>query len=150
MLTAQKVDLRIMVRADLPQVLDIDAASFDNAWDKADYERILGRLGTLAYVAELQGEIVGVMVFERQKKFFYIGNLAVRPDMRRRKIGWQLVRSLIPRLKPEDRNRLVAEVPETNLIAQIFFRDVGFVCVRTLPHFFEDTGEDGYRFVYRF
>jgi len=51
---------------------------------------------------------------------------------------------LIGKLTPERRNRIVLEVRETNLPAQLFFRSLGFRAISVLKDFYQDTTEDAY------
>ena len=46
--------------------------------------------------------------------------------------------------------RIMLEVRETNLAAQIFFRSAGFQAVSVLRSFYEDTPEDAYPMQYNF
>jgi ribosomal-protein-alanine N-acetyltransferase len=42
------------------------------------------------------------------------------------------------------------EIRETNLSAQLFFRDLGFRAISLLRDFYEDTTEDAYLMQYRY
>ena len=48
------------------------------------------------------------------------------------------------------RNRIILEVRETNLPAQLFFRENGFRAVSVLREYYEDTPEDAYLMQYRY
>jgi ribosomal-protein-alanine N-acetyltransferase len=56
---------------------------------------------------------------------------------------------LIAKLSAQRRTRIVLEVRETNLAAQLFFRQQGFRAVSLLRDFYEDTTEDAYLMQYR-
>ena len=60
------------------------------------------------------------------------------------------VTKLIGKLSPQCRNRILLEVRETNLDAQLFFRDTGFRAISVLRDFYEDTTEDAYLMQYRY
>jgi ribosomal-protein-alanine N-acetyltransferase len=59
-----------------------------------------------------------------------------------------MLRKLLGKLTPEHRNRVLLEVRETNLPAQLFFRDHGFRAVSVLKDFYQDTTEDAYLMEY--
>jgi ribosomal-protein-alanine N-acetyltransferase len=99
-------------------------------------------------VAELDGEVVGYIVYEMGRADFHVMNLAVRPDVRRRGVGQQLIAKIISKLRPCQRTEVRLEVRETNLAAQLFFRRLGFQAVRVLKDFYEDTVEDAYSMEY--
>jgi ribosomal-protein-alanine N-acetyltransferase len=55
-----------------------------------------------------------------------------------------MMEKLIGKLTPERRSRVVLEVRETNLPAQLFFRSLGFRAISVLKDFYQDTTEDAY------
>ena len=55
---------------------------------------------------------------------------------------------LIGKLTPDRRGRIVLEVRETNLPAQLFFRSLGFRATSVLKDFYEDSTEDAYLMQY--
>ena len=55
---------------------------------------------------------------------------------------------LAAKLSPERRNRIVLEVRERNLPAQIFFRSLGYRATSVLKDFYQDTTEDAYLMQY--
>ena len=59
-----------------------------------------------------------------------------------------MVSKLIGKLSSHRRTRITLEVRETNLPAQLFFKDQGFRAVRVLRTFYEDSGEDAYMLQY--
>ncbi len=61
-----------------------------------------------------------------------------------------MVRKLIGKLSSQRRTRILLEVRETNLAAQLFFRDSGFRAVSVLRDYYEDTPEDAYLMQYRY
>jgi ribosomal-protein-alanine N-acetyltransferase len=54
-----------------------------------------------------------------------------------------MIGQLIARLSIQRRTRIVTEVRETNLPAQLFFKANGFRAVCVLRDYYEDTTEDG-------
>ena len=57
---------------------------------------------------------------------------------------------LLGKLSHERRNRIMLEVRETNLEAQLFFKSVGFKAISVLRDFYEDTVEDAYLMQFRY
>ena len=100
-------------------------------------------------MAEHGETVVGFMIYELHKKRLHILNFAVHPGWRHARVGTQMVAKLVSKLSSHRRNRITLEVRESNLSAQLFFRSQGFRAVRVLPGFYEDSGEDAYRMVYR-
>jgi ribosomal-protein-alanine N-acetyltransferase len=94
--------------------------------------------------------VVGHTIYELHKNRLHVLNLAVLKDCWRQRIGSALVTKLKAKLSAQRRTRIVLEVRETNLAAQLFFRQMGFRAVAVLENNWEDTPEDAYQFVYRY
>jgi ribosomal-protein-alanine N-acetyltransferase len=84
------------------------------------------------------------MIYELHRTRLHVLNFAVLRSHRRLGIGTQMLRRLIAKLAPERRSRIVLEVRETNLPAQLFFRAAGFRAVTVLRDFYRDSDEDAY------
>mgnify|MGYP000694573899 CR=1 FL=1 len=59
-------------------------------------------------------------------------------------------RASTPVCSAQRRSRVTLEVRETNLPAQLFFRNVGFRAVSVLRCYYHDTPEDAYLMQYRY
>ncbi len=143
------VDVRWLLRHDLPEVLAIERASFEFPWLKEDFIRCLRQRNCLGMVAEHEDRVVGFMIYELSKTRIDLLNFAVAPAWRRRGVGTQMIAKLLGKLSPQRRARVTLEVRETNLPAQLFFRSAGFRAVSVLREHYEDRPEDAYRMEYR-
>lgn len=144
------VHIRWMIRRDMTEVLDIEQASFEFPWLEEDFLRCLRQRNCIGMVAEYDERVVGFMVYELHKDQLHVLNFSVRPDVRRRGIGEQMVNKLVGKLSRKGRNRIVLEIRETNLAAQMFFKNLGFKAVSVLRDYYDDTVEDAYVMQYRF
>jgi ribosomal-protein-alanine N-acetyltransferase len=144
------VHIRWMIRRDMPEVLTIEGQAFEFPWSEDDFVRCLRQRNCIGMVAEHNERVVGFMIYELHKNRLHILNFAVHEQLRRRGIGGQMIRKLISKLSPQRRSRIMLEVRETNLSAQLFFRDVGFRAISLLRDFYEDTTEDAYLMQYRY
>ena len=139
-----------MVREDLPQVLEIESASFENAWNEDEFLRCLRQRNCIGLVARLNDQVVGYVIFELHKNRLHLLNIAVDPRCLRSGIGTELIAALVGRLSAERRNRIMLEVREANLPAQLFFKSQGFRAISVLSGFYDDTDEDAYLMQYRY
>ena len=144
----QDAQIRWMIRRDLQEVLEIERASFEIAWDEEEFRCWLRQRSVIGIVAELDSRVVGYMVYELHKNQLKILNLAVHPEARRHGIGRMLVQRLIDKLCLHPRREIVLEVRETNLPAQLFLAACGFRAVTVLKRFFGE--EDAYYMMYQF
>lgn len=144
------VHIRWMIRRDMPEVLDIEGRSFEFPWSEEDFIRCLRQRNCIGMVAEYDERVVGLMIYELHKNQLHILNFAVHADFRRRGIGGQMIGKLVGKLSYQRRSRILLEVRETNLAAQLFFRDSGFKAVSVLRDFYDDTTEDAYVMQYSY
>lgn len=139
-----RVHIRWMIRRDMPEVLQIEQQSFDQAWSEEDFLRCLRQRNCIGMVAEHNDRVVGFMIYELHKNKLHILNFAVQPRCRRQGVGRQMIAKLVGKLSSHRRTRISLEVRETNLAAQMFFRAQNFIALRVLRNYYEDTGEDAY------
>ena len=145
-----KSSIRWMIRRDMPEVLDIESKSFKWPWGEREFLRCLRQRNCIGTVAEYANEVVGFMIHELHKTRLHVLNFAVDPRCLRRRIGTQMVDNLKSRLSEERRSRILLEIRDGNLTAQLFFRAQGFKAVSIMRNFYEDTEEDAYLFQYRY
>jgi len=144
-----QVHIRWMIRRDMPAVLNIEAASFENPWSEDELIRPLRHREVIGMVAELADEVVGVMIYELHKNRLHLTNFAVAPHVRRQGVGSTMVEQLSSKLSQDRRNRIMLEVRESNLAALLFFKSQGFRAIKILRDYYEDTTEDAYLMQYR-
>ncbi len=147
---ALQVHIRWMIRRDMPEVLDIEGEGFEFPWSEEDFVRCLRQRNCIGMVAEHDDRVVGFMIYELHKTRLHILNFAVGENWRRRGIGTQMSAKLVGKLSQQRRSRVTLEVRETNLAAQLFFRNQGFKAVSVLRAFYEDTPEDAYVMQFRY
>ncbi|WP_373653772.1 MULTISPECIES: ribosomal protein S18-alanine N-acetyltransferase [unclassified Schlesneria] len=138
------VQIRWMIRRDMPEVLDIERLSFEFAWSEEDFLCCLRQRNCIGMVAERQERIVGFMIYELLKSQLHVLNFAVAPWARRQGVGTQMVAKLVTKLSQQRRQEITLEVRETNLPAQLFFKRQGLSANSVLRGHYEDTDEDAY------
>lgn len=139
-----RVHIRWMIRRDMPEILEIENQSFEFPWCEEDFIRCLRQRNCIGMVAERDERIIGFMIYELHKTRLHILNFAVHDEFRRKGVGGQMAQKLIGKLSHQRRTRILLEIRETNLDAQLFFRSCGFRAVSVLRDFYEDTTEDAY------
>lgn len=144
------VHIRWMIRRDMPEVLQAERLSFEQAWTEEDFLRCLRQRNCIGMVSEHEGRVAGYMIYELHKSKLHIITFAVHPEWRRANIGTQMVGKLMSKLSSHRRTRITVEVRETNLQAQLFFSTCEFRGTRVLRNFYEDTDEDAILMEYRF
>ncbi len=141
---ALKVQIRWLIRRDMPEVLDIERQAFEFCWSEEDFLCCLRQRNCIGMVAEYNHRIVGFMIYELHKSKLHVLNLAVDPEFNGQAIGTQMVEKLVDKLSQQRRQEICLEVRENNLAAQLFFKRMGFKWRHTLRNWYDDTREDAY------
>lgn len=139
------IKIRWMIRRDLPEVLDIEDASYFRPWKEEDFLRELRNRNTIGMVAEESGWVFGFVVYELRKGRIDVLRLAAADDRRRQGVGSALVEKLKGKLSPGRRRAIRIDLPEldASLDACRFLANRGFRSV-----ILRDPDEDVYRFEY--
>ena len=143
------VHIRWMIRRDMEDVLRIENSGFEFPWSEEDFIRCLRQRNCIGMAAEHDDQVVGFMIYELHKSRLHLLNFAVAPELRRSRVGSQMINKLVGKLSPQRRTKIMLEVRETNLAAQLFFRDCGFRAVSVLRGYYDDSPEDAYVMQYR-
>lgn len=144
------VQIRWMIRRDMPEVLAIEDRCYSHPWSEEEFIRCLRQCNCIGMVAELGDKVVGYVIYELHKNRLHVMNFAVDTGARRCGIGTAMVNNLTKKLSFERRNRVMLEVRETNLEAQLFFKSCGFKAISVLRNFYDSTNEDAYLMQFRY
>jgi len=144
-----RIQLRWMIRRDMPEVLSIEQEAFEFPWLDEDFTRCLRQRNCIGMVAEVGDSVVAFMIYELHRTRLHVLNFAVRRSHRRLAIGTQMMGKLFAKLSIERRDRILLEVRERNLPAQLFFRSLGYRAITVLKDFYEDSTEDAYLMQYQ-
>lgn len=139
--------LRWMIRRDLPEILEIENASFEFPWRKKDFFRVMST-NSCGMVIELDDIVVGYIIYQLRRSSIHISKLCIARRWRSRRFGEAMIAWLKNKLDPPLRRRIVIEVPETNLNAQLFFRAMGFRCVAIMRGYYKESDDDAYSMIY--
>ena len=143
------VQIRWLIRRDMTDVLEIERSSFENAWTEEDFLCCLRQRNCIGMVAESDHQVVGFMIYELHKSRLRVLNFAVASELRRCGVGSQMVQRLVDKLSQQRRKEIILEVRESNLDAQLFYKQLGFRAFCVLRRHFDDTDEDAYIMRYR-
>ncbi|MDA0254153.1 MAG: ribosomal protein S18-alanine N-acetyltransferase [Planctomycetota bacterium] len=137
-----------MIRRDMAEVVAIEQEAFEFPWSEEEFTRCLRQRNCIGMVAEMADSVVAFMIYELHRSKLHVLNFAVVRSHRRLGIGSRMMDKLVGKLTPDRRGRIVLEVRETNLPAQLFFRSLGFRATSVLKDFYEDSTEDAYLMQY--
>ena len=150
-ITRPIINVRGIKPDDLVAIMEIEKESFTSPWSKAEFDFALKRKNCTAIVATIGKVVAGFMVFEVFKKRIQILNMSVRSSMRRQGVATAMVNKLKDAVRIGTQPYIVAEVRESNLTAQLFFKSVKFKVKEIMPHYYKSEDnyqEDAYQFEY--
>jgi ribosomal-protein-alanine N-acetyltransferase len=137
--------IRWMIRRDMLEVLEIERQSFEFPWTEEDFHTSLCQRNTIGLASEDDDQNVrAYMIYELHRSHIHLESMAVDPGWRRLGYGRALVEKLVRKLSVKHRTRITLQVRESNLAAQVFFRELGFLASRVVRNAYPDTSEDAY------
>ena len=137
-----KIQIRWLIKSDMPEVLKIERGCFQHPWSQEEFEKYLKKRNCIGMIADYDGEIVGFMIYELFKNHIYLHNFAVDSKYHKQQIGTAMMDRLKEKLACNKRKKIKLKVRETNLPAQLFFKSQDFVAFEVERCYFDN--EDAY------
>ena len=134
--------LRSLEFGDLPRIMQIELASFSVPWQRITFVNLLRRSDTELIGAEQGGVLIGYAICWIMLDEAELGNVAVAPEERGRRIGETLVAAMLERLARRGVRACFLEVRESNLAAQTVYRRRGFEAVGRRRAYYSRPVED--------
>ena len=135
--------IRKMTLVDLQQVVAIDQASFSLPWPARSFQfELTDNVASRSWVAELDWQVVGMIVLWLIVDEAHIATLATHPDFRRQGIGKQLLVHALAAVKAEGAHKAFLEVRAGNTVARAMYRRFGFAEEGRRPRYYKDNNED--------
>ena len=135
---------RILTPTDLDDVLEIEAESFNNPTTREWYERELQR-PEVCFIYVLRTPAVRVAAFcafWRVADQAHINNLAVRPGLRGRGFGSQMLQAIVLEAQRLGAGSLTLEVRRSNIAAHRLYRRAGFHEAGVRKNYYTQPVED--------
>lgn len=136
---------RWMIRYDMPNILQIENDNFLSPWQDDDFLCCTRERNVMGMVADYNQKALGYMLYHVQKSHIEIIRLAVAPEFQHQNVGHALIQRLIDKPPNNLHRKIIMNVQESNLGAQLFFRSQGFKAASTIQdHLFDDVCENAY------
>lgn len=126
--------VRWLIRRDMAEVLAISNQLVE-PWTEEQFlmclrlRNCIGKVATIGETHHTSGVIVGYMIYELHKHHFELLTMAVDERWRRKGIGFAMMTSLLSKLSPHRRTRIVADVHDGGLDGHLFLKSMGFKAV---------------------
>ena len=139
------VDIRQVKRKDLPEIFTIEKQGLGFPCSKDNFISCLQQGDCSVMVAEHEGQVIGFMVYKFYKNSsIHLLNLIVAKAWRRQGVAAQMMAELIAKLSAQWFKRIIIEVRETNLPAQLLLRKCGFKAINVFHKHYDHAREDVY------
>jgi ribosomal-protein-alanine N-acetyltransferase len=135
------VEVRPLVYADLPQVIEIERRAFPTPWSLAMFVLELSKPSGVCLAASIEGRLVGYVICSRYETVWHVMNVAVDPAHWRQGVATTLLTSLYERVGDEDA-RFTLEVRRSNQVAIGLYERDGFRAAGIRRRYYQDNGED--------
>jgi [ribosomal protein S18]-alanine N-acetyltransferase len=137
------IELVPMRRRHIPQVLDIERQVYPRPWTMTLFlSEIVQRSTRFYIVARAHRKVVGyagLMVFGDEA---HVTNIAVDPEVHRRKVASRLLFALVNEARGRGATACTLEVRVANHAAQSLYNQFGFAPVGIRKNYYSETGED--------
>lgn len=134
---------RMMTIDDIPDIMEIERASFSLPWTyEAYYNELIMNEFAMYIVLEYHGQIIGfcgswVIIDEA-----HITNIAIDPNFRGKKLGEALLRQVMIVVMQKGAKTMTLEVRVSNIVAQNLYRKLGFQNGGIRKRYYTDNYED--------
>jgi ribosomal-protein-alanine N-acetyltransferase len=125
-----------MKHSDLPEVMEIDAASLPRPWSAVVWREELQSPFSRYLVIEEEGRISGQIGVKRIADELHIMTIAVHPERRRRGHARTLVQAALS--EHPDANLVYLEVRPGNAAARALYESLGFFETGARPRYYGD------------
>ena len=140
--SGDSVRFRPMTTADLDEVMGIERTSFRFPWSTGFFLQELQVACARSILAEIDGRIVGYVLFWLLPGAVDIHNIAVHVNFRRRGIARALLSKVVTEAECQTNLRVILEVRRSNLPAQKLYESMGFATTSIRKGYYSDDGED--------
>jgi [ribosomal protein S18]-alanine N-acetyltransferase len=131
-----------MTLADIDAIMSIERASFAHPWSMRFFLQELQVQCARSLLAEIDGKVIGYILFWLLPEEVDIHNLAVHTAFRRRGIARALLRRVIAQAQARGSLRVTLEVRRSNTSAQRLYESIGFSITGIRQGYYSDDGED--------
>ena len=132
------VVIRKAVERDLTAIYEIESMCFKDPYPHAFLQTLHSLNPGTFFVAESAGKPVGYVIATEDRGHGHILAIAVHPSERRKGIGKRLIVESLQTLRSLGVTAVRLEVRRSNVEAQRFYEDHGFIYSHTIDRYYDD------------
>lgn len=138
----EEIKIRNMLQEDIPQVCEIENASFSIPWSEKSFEESLSLPHAIFLVAQLNEKIIGYCGLYQVFGEGDVTNIAVHPDFRGKGAGKKLLAGMEMTAARRGIADITLEVRESNAVAIRLYEKNGFEKIGTRKNFYDKPREN--------
>ncbi|MGH7810249.1 MAG: ribosomal protein S18-alanine N-acetyltransferase [Candidatus Binatia bacterium] len=138
----ESVRFRPMTIADMDEIMAIERISYRFPWSQGFFLQELQVACARSILAEVEGRIIGYVLFWLLPGAIDIHNVAIHEDFRRRGFARLLLGKVLAQASAQSINRVTLEVRRSNVPAQKLYESMGFLTIGVRKGYYSDDGED--------
>jgi len=137
------LNIRPMTLEDVDKVNELEKKIFTNPWSRNSIKQnVIYTHVCHSYVAETEAEIAGYTIGWIVEDELHIANLAVEPELRRKKIAESLMRTVLEEGEKAGCTYAYLEVRESNEAAIKLYEKLGFIKNGMRKNYYPDNNEN--------
>jgi len=140
--SGENLRFRPMTMADIDEIMVIERSSYRFPWSQGFFLQELQVTCARSILAELDGKIVGYILYWLLPDMIDIHNLATHVEYRRRGVARLLLSQVLVQAGAQFISRVALEVRKSNLPAQRLYESFGFARTGLRKGYYSDNGED--------
>ena len=131
-----------MTTADMDEIMVIERSSYRFPWSLGFFLQELQVACARSILAEVDGKIIGYVLFWLLPGTIDIHNVATHVNYRRRGVARLLLSRVMGHAREQSVGRVTLEVRKSNLPAQKLYESIGFLISSVRKGYYSDDGED--------
>jgi ribosomal-protein-alanine N-acetyltransferase len=140
--SAENLRFRPMTIADIDEIMVIERSSYRFPWSQGFFLQELQVACARSILAEVDGKIVGFILYWLLPDMIDIHNVATHVDYRRHGIARLLLAQVLAQAAIQSISRVTLEVRKSNLPAQKLYESIGFLTTGVRKGYYSDNRED--------
>ena len=138
----EAIRFRPMTTADMDEIMVIERSAYRFPWSQGFFLQELQVACARSILAEVDGKIIGYVLFWLLPGTIDIHNLATHENYRRRGVARLLLSRVLGHAREQSVSRVTLEVRKSNLPAQKLYESMAFLTNGVRKGYYSDDGED--------
>jgi ribosomal-protein-alanine N-acetyltransferase len=134
--------VRPMIKADIPQILEIESVSFPAPWAEHAFTSELTNNFAVYFVLDSEKRVIGYTGLWLFSAEAHVTTIAVHPDHRGQGCGRVLMQAGVEHAIKQGVETMILEVRPTNVVAINLYRGIGFRNIGRRKNYYMETHED--------